>query len=152
MAHVDSERLFGAIWPLVDASSLILEEVKVRSAGRRQLIQIIVDADESLDLDVVAAVSREIDRYIEEHHLVGDLAYTLEVTSPGIERPLTEPRHWRKNIGRLVEVETQDGEQFTARIKDYSEGFITFEGRSLLSIDAVKRATVQIEFNRGDAE
>ncbi|MEY4322412.1 MAG: hypothetical protein RL410_193 [Actinomycetota bacterium] len=148
MAQVNTERLQQAIEPLVAASNLVLEEIKVRSAGRRQLVQVVVDSDSTVDLDEVASVSRAIDHAIEDHNLLGDIAFTLEVTTPGIDRPLTQPRHWRKNIGRLVEVNARSGEKFVARLVSFEDGFIAFEGKDRFSIDAIESGIVQIEFNR----
>lgn len=149
MAQINIRLLEDAIKPLAHASNMVLEEVKVRSAGRRQLVQVILDSEDALDLDMVASISREIDHVIEDKNLLGDNAFTLEVTTPGIDRPLVEPRHWRKNIGRLVEVTTRAGENFTARIIGIDDDFIALEGQDLLSIDAIETAIVQIEFNRG---
>jgi ribosome maturation factor RimP len=152
MAQINIRLLEDAIKPLAHASNMVLEEVKVRSAGRRQLVQVIVDSDNPIDLDMVAGISREIDHVIEDKNLLGENAFTLEVTTPGIDRPLVEPRHWRKNIGRLVEVTTLAGEKFTARITGFDDGFVALEGHDQLSIDAVETAVVQIEFNRGKSE
>lgn len=150
MAHVDIEHLEDAIRPLVAKSNLVLEEVKVRSAGRRQLVQVIVDSEDALDLDEVASISRAIDNLIEDNRLLGDIAFTLEVTSPGIDRPLTENRHWKKNVGRLVEVTPAVGEVFTARIREVADGIVSFDDGQNLSVDAIATAIVQIEFNRKD--
>jgi ribosome maturation factor RimP len=65
---------------------------------------VIVDRDGGIDLDEVAEVSRAISAALDTGNAFGEAAYTLEVTSPGVDRPLTEPRHWRRNVGRLVEV------------------------------------------------
>jgi ribosome maturation factor RimP len=152
MAHVDIKHLEDAIRPLVAKSNLVLEEVKVRSAGRRQLVQVIVDSEDALDLDEVASISRAIDNLIEDKGLLGDIAFTLEVTSPGIDRPLTENRHWKKNVGRLVEVTPAVGDVFTARIREVADGIVSFDDGQNLSVDAITTAVVQIEFNRKDKD
>jgi len=99
------ERLATAIEPAVTAAGYELEKVSVSPAGRRTVVRVVVDADTGVSLDDVATVSRAVTDVLDSHdtELFGDTAYVLEVTSPGVDRPLTEPRHWRRAIGRLVE-------------------------------------------------
>jgi ribosome maturation factor RimP len=100
-----TERLAGWIEPVVGAAGYDLEELVVTPAGRRSVVRVVVDRDEGVSLDDVAEVSRAVSAVLDEND--GDLGrspYVLEVTSPGVDRPLTEPRHWRRNTGRLVEV------------------------------------------------
>src|SRR6202034_4562851 len=73
-------------------------------AGRRRLLRIVVDGDHGVSLDDAADVSREISALLDEGNALGEVAYTLEVSSPGVDRPLTEPRHWRRAVGRLIKV------------------------------------------------
>ena len=100
------ERLETAIGPAVAAAGCDLEKVSVSPAGRRTVVRVVVDADTGVSLDDVAAVSRAVTEVLDSHdtELFGDTPYVLEVTSPGVDRPLTEPRHWRRAVGRLVEV------------------------------------------------
>jgi ribosome maturation factor RimP len=79
-----------------------LESVRVTSAGRRRLLRVVVDADGGVSLDTIALASREFSARLDKAPEMGELPYTLEVSSPGVDRPLTEPRHWRRAIGRLV--------------------------------------------------
>jgi len=81
-----------------------LEAVKVTSAGRRVVLRIVVDADGGVSLDDIAEVSREVSAKLDANNAMGEAPYTLEVTSPGVDRPLTQPRHWRRATGRLVVV------------------------------------------------
>jgi len=92
----------------VDAAGFELEQLEVQRAGRRSLVKVVVDADSGIGLDEVADVSRTVSGVLDEHdHVLGG-PYTLEVTSPGIDRPLTKPRHWRRNRLRLVKVRSGD--------------------------------------------
>jgi len=90
--------------PAVRALGMDLEGVKVTSAGRRRLLRIVVDGDGGVSLDDIEQVSRELSAVLDEAPAMGDAPYTLEVSSPGVDRPLTEPRHWRRAVGRLVTV------------------------------------------------
>jgi ribosome maturation factor RimP len=81
-----------------------LENVKISAAGRRRLLRIVVDADGGVSLDDMALVSRELSATLDRAAAMGEAAYTLEVSSPGVDRPLTEPKHWRRAVGRLVSV------------------------------------------------
>ncbi len=81
-----------------------LESVRVGSAGRRRLLRVVVDADGGVALDDIALISRDLSARLDETGAMGETAYTLEVSSPGVDRPLTQPRHWRRAVGRLVRV------------------------------------------------
>jgi len=102
MAAVSRERVRKALEPVVSAAGFDLEDVAVSVAGRRSVIRVIVDRDGGADMDAIAAVSRVVSDTLDSTNVTGDSPYTLEVTSPGVDRPLTEPRHWRRNAGRLV--------------------------------------------------
>jgi ribosome maturation factor RimP len=79
-----------------------LEDVRITSAGRRRLLRVVVDRDGGVSLDDIALVSRELSAALDRAAAMGEASYTLEVSSPGVDRPLTEPKHWRRAIGRLV--------------------------------------------------
>lgn len=101
---VDDRRLAGLIEPVVAAAGMDLESVRITVAGRRRLLRVIVDSDHGVSLDDAADVSREVSAMLDTSDVLGDVPYTLEVSSPGVDRPLTEPRHWRRARGRLVKV------------------------------------------------
>ncbi|GAB2919140.1 ribosome maturation factor RimP [Micromonospora polyrhachis] len=101
-------RLRAVIEPVVNAAGYDLEDVSVTRAGRRHVVRVIVDGDGGVSLDAVAEVSRAVSAALDTaEETGGDLVageYQLEVSSPGVDRPLTLPRHWRRNVGRLVKV------------------------------------------------
>jgi ribosome maturation factor RimP len=115
-----AERLAGWIEPVVGAAGYDLEELVVTPAGRRSVVRVVVDRDTGVTLDDIAEVSRAVSAALDDND--GDLGrapYVLEVTSPGVDRPLTEPRHWRRNTGRLVTVAVGPSgaaEQVTGRV------------------------------------
>jgi ribosome maturation factor RimP len=96
--------LARALEPVVRAAGMDLESVRVSPAGRRRLLRLVIDADGGVGLDAIAEVSREVSVRLDASGAMGEVPYTLEVSSPGVDRPLTEPRHWRRAQGRLVSV------------------------------------------------
>jgi ribosome maturation factor RimP len=90
--------------PVVRAAGMDLESVRISPAGRRRLLRLVVDADGGVGLDAIAEISREVSARLDASGAMGEVPYTLEVSSPGVDRPLTEPRHWRRAQGRLVSV------------------------------------------------
>jgi ribosome maturation factor RimP len=101
-AAADAQRLADLLAPAVTAMGLDLESVTVGWAGRRRLLRVVVDRDGGVGLDDIALASRELSARLDAAAAMGDAPYTLEVSSPGVNRPLTEPRHWRRAAGRLV--------------------------------------------------
>ena len=122
-------RMAGLVAPVVEAAGYDLEELVVTPAGRRSIVRVVVDRDAGVTLDDVAEVSRAVSTALDEHDgEFGSAPYVLEVTSPGVDRPLTEPRHWRRNTGRLVTVAVgREGspEQVTARVLEVDGDGVT---------------------------
>src|SRR5271165_1976092 len=104
----DEGRIADVIRPVVAAAGMDLEAVRVTAAGRRRLLRVVVDSDGGVSLDDAAAISRQLSAALDTTAVMGDFPYTLEVSSPGVDRPLTEPRHWRRAVGRLVQVTVTD--------------------------------------------
>jgi ribosome maturation factor RimP len=102
--QVEPADLARLLEPVIHAAGLDLETVRVSPAGRRRLVRLVVDADGGVGLDKIAEVSREVSARLDASGVMGEVPYTLEVSSPGVDRPLTEPRHWRRAVGRLVSV------------------------------------------------
>jgi ribosome maturation factor RimP len=143
-------RLLELLGPVVATTGHDLEDVTVTAAGRRSLIRVIVDADGGVDLDAVADVSRAVSDALDEGPGGGAFAgpYVLEVSSPGVDRPLTEPRHWRRAVGRLVQV-TVGEQQLIGRIVDAGESGIGLEvagERRDVSYAELGAGRVQVEF------
>lgn len=138
--------------PLVQKAGFILEEVKVTPLGRRRQISVIVDGEErNPNLDEVASLSRAISAQLDDYSGLGDSPFTLEVTSPGIDRPLTELRHWRKNLGRSVKILTKEDKEISGRIAEVHTGKVRIDD-VIFDFESIKRAQVQIEFNRPKEE
>jgi ribosome maturation factor RimP len=155
------EHLIKLLEPLVAEAGYDLEDVTVTSAGRRSLVRVTVDADGGIDLDAVAVVSRlvsdaldaDADDPASPRALSG--AYVLEVSSPGIDRPLTEPRHWRRAAGRLVKVDVA-GRPVTGRIVAVDDAGVSLEvegaGARSVPWGELGQGKVQVEFNRAEEE
>lgn len=136
------------------ALGLDLEAVDLTPAGKRRLLRVAVDKDGGVDLDDVAAATREISRLLDETDVMGEQPYTLEVSSPGVDRPLTLPRHWRRNIGRLVTVTVRDGKTLTGRVAaaDEDGADLDVDGTpQRVGLSDVTKAKVQIELNRKES-
>ncbi|WP_219470755.1 ribosome maturation factor RimP [Nonomuraea rhizosphaerae] len=147
------DHLMKLLEPVVSAEGLDLEDVKVTQAGKRRLLRVIVDRDGGVSLDDVAEVSQAVSTLLDDTDAMGQSAYTLEVSSPGVDRPLTEPRHWRRAAKRLVKAELRDGTVVEGRVRSADESGVELDvdgtGRRLDYQD-LTRGRVQVEFRRID--
>jgi ribosome maturation factor RimP len=157
-AKLDGTKLREQLEPVVAGLGYDLEEVVAQRAGARQLLRIVVDGDGGVTLDDIAEVSQAVSAFLDETNPLGEAAYDLEVTSPGVSRPLTLPRHWRRAVGRLVVVPLTAGGELTGRVIAADEEGVTFElpgkkpgatgGERRLGHPELGRGKVQVEFNR----
>jgi len=150
-----SEKITELVQPVVESAGFFLEDVHVLSPGNHRIITCIVDGQTPLNLDQVTSVSRNISELLDTAEFMGETAFTLEVTSPGVDRPLTLARHWQKNVNRLVRVVHLDGSVTAGRITSAESTHAILvediKGKSkehTVEFADVKRATVEIEFNR----
>jgi ribosome maturation factor RimP len=111
------------------------------------MLTVIVDGDTHLSLDQVTVATKAISEIVENIQSLGQAPFTLEVTSPGLDRPLTKPRHWRKNIDRLVKIVLLDGKEIKGRVKDATEISATVD-EQVVKFSDIKRATLEIEFKQ----
>jgi len=145
------ERIESELDDPLRALGLDVEAVEITPAGNRRVLRVAVDKDGGVTLDDVADATREVNRVLDESDVMGEQPYTLEVTSRGVDRPLTLPRHWRRNAARLVKVTYADGTSATGRIVESGEDSVTLEidgERREVGYDEVAKALVQVEFNR----
>jgi ribosome maturation factor RimP len=154
--------------PVLADDGLVVEELRLIPAGKRKVLRVLVDRDpydggarppeepiDGLTLDEVAEASRTVSTYLdqlaEDADPMAGAAYTLEVSSPGVDRPLTLPRHFRRNVGRLVDLRTTSGASLRCRITAATPDQVTVQtghGPRDLGWDEVEGATVQVEFRR----
>jgi ribosome maturation factor RimP len=154
-----TDQISQLVTPAVEAQGFFLEEVQLVSPGKHRIVTCIVDGETSLNMDQVTSVSRAISELLDEAPFMDETPFTLEVTSPGVDRPLTKPRHFAKNHDRLLKVVKLDGDVVTGRIAANSENEVTLtvidkkEVKDVVVAFAdIKRATVDIEFNRKDGD
>ena len=151
----DSSRIHEVLGDPLAALDLDLEAVELTPAGKFRVLRIAVDKDGGVTLDDIAEATKAVSAELDESDVMGEQAYTLEVTSRGVDRPLTEPRHWRRNHDRLVKVTLADGSQLTGRVGASDESGATLDvsgAERRLAYDDISKALVQVEFNRKTKE
>jgi ribosome maturation factor RimP len=147
------EAVIAAITPTFEGTGIYLEEVTL-TGGSPTTLTVIVDSDTHLNLDQVTSATKEISEILENLPELGETPFTLEVSSPGIDRPLTLPRHWRKNHGRLATLVLHNGTLIKGRIGDLHESSVDIDAQPIQLAD-VEKAHVEIEFKSlktGDTE
>jgi len=151
-------RLRELVTPAVRDDGYDLEDLTVTAAGKRSVVRVVVDKDGGVTLDDIADVSRTVsdvlDRLDETDPDLLAATYVLEVSSPGVDRPLTEPRHWRRNVKRLVTATLREGAPVTGRVRAADDDGVVLDvagtERRLAYADVV-RGSVQVEFGHKDA-
>src|SRR5215207_7977943 len=150
-----TDRLETLVDDCVSALGLDLEAVELSSGGKRRILRIAVDTDGGVGIDHITQATRALSDALDASDVMGTQPYTLEVTSRGVDRPLTEPRHWRRNTGRLVRVTLSGGTSVTGRVGDSDEEQVSLDvdgTAHAVTYADVKKALVQIEFNRKDQD
>ena len=149
-----ADELRGLLEPVVTGAGFELDALEVRSAGRRHTIRLVVDSDAGAGLDDIARLSRAASDVLDRNEYLVGGSYTLEVTSPGVDRPLTMPRHWRRARLRLVAVRPQPGSALgdavlTGRVGAAGDDSVTLlvDGRLReVRYGDVAHAAVEVEF------
>ena len=149
---VDAVR--GHVEPVVSQAALHLEDITFTSSGRSHVVRITLDLPEnetgSLDLDTLADVSRRISSALDAADDVPG-PFTLEVTTPGVSRPLTELRHFRRARGRLVRLHLADGSTVSGRMREATPAVVHLacaDGPREIPLAAIVKGHVQVEMSR----
>lgn len=152
------DQISDLITPALTSAEYFLEDINIVTPGKHRIITIIVDGEKALNLDQVTVATKLISELLDQASFMGETPFTLEVTSPGIDRPLTLPRHFAKNHDRLLKVTKNDGEVVTGRITANTENDVTLTVavkkelvEHVISLTDIKRAVVEIEFNRKES-
>ena len=151
------DRLAGVLTDPLAATGLDVEAIELTQAGRRRMLRVAVDKDGGVTLDDIAEATKEVSRILDDpdgSDVMGEQPYTLEVSSPGADRPLTQPRHWRRNQGRLVKVTLADKSTVTGRISESDDvhAVLDVDGAPVeVGYGDVKKAKIQLEFNRKES-
>lgn len=151
-SSVQQDRLRAVVEPIVSDAGFEIDSLTVTAAGRRSVIRLTVDSDDGVDLDAVAKVSRTVSDALDADAASAFSGpYSLEVSSPGVDRPLTEARHWRRSRGRLVKVEVS-GQQVTGRVVEVADAGVTLradqDGDSFVEWERLGAGHIEVEFNR----
>ena len=151
------DQISELVTPALSQAGYFLEDINIVTPGQHRIVTVIVDGESALNLDQVTVASKLVSELLDEATFMGETPFTLEVTSPGIDRPLTLPRHFAKNVTRLLKVVKSGGEVVTGRIASNTETEVTLtvtEKKAtkdvVVALADIKRATVEIEFNRKD--
>ena len=148
-------RIADVIGPVIAAAGMDLESVRVSAAGRRRLLRVVVDSDRGVSLDDAAAISRKLSAALDAAPVMGDFPYTLEVSSPGVDRPLTDPRHWRRSVGRLVQVTAADAGPISGRVLAADADGVTLDvagDHHRFGYAALGAGAIQVEFGHPQTE
>lgn len=146
--HLPSAAAAELIERCVAELGLDLDAMELRGDGPKRLLRVVIDAEGGVPLDLLTAVSRELSREFDRSEVMGSVGYTLEVTSRGLDRPLTLPRHWTRNVGRLVVVTTHSGERLRGRIASAVDDQAQLEDGAVVPYTDVKNAVIEPELNR----
>jgi ribosome maturation factor RimP len=148
------QRLATLVDECVSALGFDVEAIELTPAGNKRVLRIALDRDGGVGIDHITDATRALSEELDASDVMGSQPYTLEVTSRGVDRPLTEPRHWRRNAGRLVRLRLTDDSSIDGRIGDSDDEGVVIEGRTTsqrLAYDQISTALVQTELNRKDA-
>jgi len=151
----DESKIADVIGPVIAAAGMDLESVRVSAAGRRRLLRVVVDGDQGVSLDAAATISRQLSAALDSTPVMGDFPYTLEVSSPGVDRPLTDPRHWRRSMGRLVQVTASEAGTVTGRVVAADSDGVTLDvggDHRRFGYATLGAGAVQIEFGHPPTE
>ena len=151
---MNEQQLARLLPPILAEFGLELEDVHVTPVGKRRIVRVTVDGDGPHGrgplLDDITAASQAISQALDEATFVGSAPFTLEVSSRGVSKPLTAPKHFRRNTGRLLKVWLADTE-FEGRIEAADDDAVTLDvagaARDVAYTD-IKKAVVQVELNR----
>lgn len=153
------DQISELITPALHQAGFFLEDVNLVTPGQHRIVTVIVDGESALNLDQVTVASKLVSELLDEAPFMGETPFTLEVTSPGVDRPLTLPRHFAKNVDRLLKVTKIDGTVVTGRILSNTDSELVLavaEKKAtkevIVALSDIKRAQVEIEFNRKDGD
>lgn len=149
MSSTTVATLIAQLEPVVDELGLDLDDLSLSKSGKYRVLEIALDGD-AVDLDLIASASRKISEFLDENNLMGEQPYTLEVTTRGIDRPLTKPSHWQRNIGRLVKFSATQ-KSGVGRITAFTNPKVTLQtDKEIIELDLseISNAIVQVEFKK----
>lgn len=151
------ERIVELVSDLLAEEGYDLEDVVVTAAGKHSTVRLLVDSDSGLSLDEAARLSRLVSETFDAVSDFGESPYMLEVTSPGVGRPLTKDRHWRRAQGRKAKLQLAE-ETIVARVGELvgDEIRVVLPDRSgpivrAIPLSEIRHAVVEVEFSKPNA-
>lgn len=155
-AHLAPPRVNEVISACAESLGVDLDAVELRGSGPKRLLRVVIDRDGGVSIDVITEVSRELSRELDRSAVMGETGYTLEVTSRGLSSPLTLPRHWQRNVGRMVVATLADGSRARGRIAAVIDGVIdggidggvTLDDGSTWAFADVTKAVIEPELTK----
>jgi ribosome maturation factor RimP len=163
--NFEAERLHALLEPAVLANRLYLEDVSIHVAGANRVVHVVVDLPQEetggVSLDVIAQTSTTLSDILDNDPSTDARPYELEVSSPGVGRPLTEERHWHRARGRMAKINVLQGENVTGRIQSVDDNGVTVvpeiavkkgmkpkQGDAVkIPFDRIRSGKVEIEFS-----
>ncbi|WP_373512533.1 ribosome maturation factor RimP [Persicitalea sp.] len=158
---VTKEQIQAFLEPLLEDGKYFTVDIQFKPVRGSQKVLIMLDSDEGITIQECADVSRQLGQDMEAAEVL-DTAYTLEVSSPGLDQPLRLLRQFRKNIGRNLKVTLNSGESLTGTLLEAKENSIVLQLptpkkklkvpldeaslRPELNLDAIAKAIVQVSF------
>lgn len=142
-------RLRALLDPAVAAAGCDLEAVELVPAGRRRVLRVVVDRDGGVTLDHAAVAAAAVSAALDTSDVMGELPYVLEVSSPGVDRPVRTPRQWRRVVGRLVRVTVADRGRLVGRVRAADEAGVTIDvagEQETFEYAALGPGAVEVEF------
>lgn len=152
MAFPSAAQVEELITPTVSSYGLDVEEVRATRAGKKSVIAVAVDGDNGPDLDVIEKLSKELSAVLDESEEQGvytyGASYSLEVSTPGVDHPLTKPRHWRRNRHRLVRFPERDETWRIGALDESESSVVLVRGKNVETMELARapKAVVEIEF------
>lgn len=146
--HLPPPSVAALVDRCVGELGLDLDAVELRGNGPKRLLRVVVDRDGGVPLDVIAQTSRELSQELDRSDVMGVVGYTLEVTSRGVDRPLTLTRHWLRNVGRLVVITTVDGERIRGRIAGATDARVDLADGTEVQTADVQSAFIEPELKK----
>lgn len=146
--HLAPSPVHEVVAGCVASMGIDLDAAELRGSGPKRLLRVVIDRDGGVPIDVITDVSRELSRALDRSAVMGEAAYTLEVTSRGLSRPLTLPRHWRRNVGRLAVATFADGRRERGRIAGADDEQVTLDDGAVWTYADVARAVIDTEMTK----
>ena len=145
------QNIFNAAKEISEKNYLFLLEILFRGTERNRVIEIFIDGEDNLSADDCARISREINQVIEQKELL-DSAYRLDVSSPGVDRPLKHLKQYKKHINRKFEVRYKSGENknsITAKLVKIEEDNLYFysDREQVIKFEDIIKAKVLVSFS-----